>query len=106
MEGKPQQGRTLNRLSLDAFDSVDIEEMVFVVIRDKALHLLRTHTPIRLRNVDDREIQIREDIHARPQDGQNGRKAQGNYKNENCNRASERCANEPHGVSSSFRRIL
>ncbi len=96
MEGKAEESGSLNRLRLHALDSVDVQEVILVVIRDEPLHLLRTHASVWLRYVDDRQIEVGEDIDPGPHDGQNGRKRERHNKDENRDRPAERSANDPH----------
>src|SRR6266511_2353400 len=58
MERQLQQARVLNGFRLDTLDTVDVEEMVLVVIRDVPFHLRRAHAAVRLRHIDDGQIQI------------------------------------------------
>ena len=60
MKRQLQQAGVLDRLRLDALDAVDVEEVVLVVVDDVPLHLRRAHAAVRLRDVDDRQIEIRE----------------------------------------------
>jgi hypothetical protein len=52
------------------FDARDVEEMILVVIDEEALHLRRLHPAVRLRDVDHRQIEVREDVHRHPSERQ------------------------------------
>ena len=73
VERQLQQRRVLNRLRFDALDAVDVEEVVLVVVGDVPLHLRRAHAAVRLRHVDDGQIQVGEDVGPHPADGERGR---------------------------------
>ena len=75
MERQLQQAGVLDRLRLDALDAVDVEEVVLVVVDEIPLHLRRAHAAVRLRDVDDRQIQIGKDVDAHPADGEDRRSA-------------------------------
>src|SRR4051794_29507428 len=65
MKRQPQESSALDRLRLNALDSVDIEEVVLVVVGEEPFHLLWTHAAIGLSNINDWKIQIRKDVHSR-----------------------------------------
>src|ERR1035437_8834319 len=71
--------------------------MILVVIRDKPLHLLRAHASIRLRHVNNWQIEVREDINSRPHNRQNGRQRECHHKDNDGYGPSQCQANEPHG---------
>src|SRR5436853_233301 len=54
--------RALNGFRFDVFDAGDVEEVVFVVISEITLHLRRVHATVRLRDVDRRNAERREDV--------------------------------------------
>ena len=49
-------------LRLDVLDAGDVEEVIFVVVGEVALHLRRVHAAVGLRDVDGRNAQRREDV--------------------------------------------
>jgi hypothetical protein len=51
-----------NRLRFDVLDPGHVEEVVLVVIGDEPLHLCGIHASVRLRDVNHRRAQVREDI--------------------------------------------
>ena len=57
-----QQGSPLDGLRLHMLDARDVEEMVFVVIRQVAFHLRRVHAPVGLGDIDCRNAQRGEDV--------------------------------------------
>ena len=99
IEGQFQNAVALNGLVLDTLNPVDVKEVIFVVVDEIAFHLRRTHPPIGLRDVDHREIQVREDVDAHPRDGQYGAERYTDHHHQGGNRASQCRANQPHGNS-------
>jgi hypothetical protein len=97
VEGELEQRRVLDRLRLDALDAVDVEEVVLVVIGDEPFHLRRAHPAIGLRDVDDREIEIGEDVGPHPADGEPRRQRHGHGGDQDRDRAPQGGANQPHG---------
>ncbi len=62
MEKDLHLGESLNIARLDVMNAADVQEMVLVMKGEQAFHLRRIHTPIGLDHVNDRLIQVREDI--------------------------------------------
>ena len=44
-------------------NAADVQEVVLVVVSEKAFHLRRIHTAVGLADVDYRQIETREDVH-------------------------------------------
>ena len=62
MEHQLHQRDALDVLRLDVLDAGDVEEVVLVVVRQVAFHLRRIHAAVRLRDVDRRRAELREDV--------------------------------------------
>src|SRR5438445_4652817 len=62
MELQFDDRRALNGLGLDVLDAGDIQEMVFVIISEITFHLGGVHAAIRLRDVNRRNAESRENI--------------------------------------------
>ena len=96
MEGEFQQAVALNRLVLDALNAVDVEEVVFVVEDQIPFHLRRAHAAVRLGDVNDREIQVRKDVDAHAEHGQDGAHRHAEDDHHYRNGPPQRCTNQPH----------
>ena len=83
MKRQLEQAISLNGLIFDALDVVDVKEVILVVVDEVAFHLRRTHSAIRLRNVNHWKIQVREDIDAHPPNRQNGTEGDSDYEYKN-----------------------
>jgi hypothetical protein len=66
MKKQFHQRHALHVPRLDVMNAADIEEVVFVVIRQVAFHLRGIHAAIRLAHVDHRQVQGREYIDLHP----------------------------------------
>ena len=53
-------------LRLDVVDAADVEEVVLVVVGEQPFHLRRVHAAVGLADVDDRQVQVREDVDFHP----------------------------------------
>jgi hypothetical protein len=62
MELQLDERDALDRLAFDVLDAGDVEEVVLVVVGDEPFHLRRIQATVRLRHVQYRDPQIREDI--------------------------------------------
>ena len=79
LEVQLDQPDVLNRLRFDVIDARDVEEVVLVVIRQKAFHLLRIHAAVRLGDVNHRRVEIGKNVdghachgdHSAQNDGRN-----------------------------------
>ena len=90
MEVKLHQGDTLDVLRLDVVDAIDVEEVILVVVREQSLHLGRVHATVRLGDIDDREVQVREDVDRHTEGGQNAPEYNGGDQHHDGKRATER----------------
>ena len=66
VEDELHQRGALDALALDVIDAGDVEEVILVVVGEVAFHLRRVHAAVRLRDVDGRIADLREDIHRHP----------------------------------------
>src|SRR5437773_1642247 len=71
------QRGALDVLGLYVLNARDVEEVVLEVVAEKALHLLRIHSTVRLRDVDRRRAQIGEDIDVQAVHGEPGTESDG-----------------------------
>src|SRR5207302_3893034 len=62
MKDQLHERDALNVLAFDVLDARDVQEMVFEVIGEESLHLLRVHASIRLRHIDSRRTEVRKDV--------------------------------------------
>src|SRR5436305_13149287 len=96
MERESEQSRALDRLRFDALDAIDIKEVVLVVIRNEAFHLLRTHAAVRLSYVDDRNVQIGKNIDARTHQREYGTERHSNNHHDHADGPPKSSTDEPH----------
>ena len=66
MEEELHQGDALDVLRLDVVDAVDVEEVILVVVGDQPFHLGGVHAAVGLGDVDDRQVELREDVDLHP----------------------------------------
>ena len=76
------QRDALNVLRLDVFDARDVEEVILVVVRQVPFHLRRIHTAVRLRDVDSRCAELRENIHLHLPNRHDRGECDGNHRHE------------------------
>ena len=62
MEEQLHQGHALDVPRLDVMDAVDVEEMIFVIVGEQPFHLRRVHAAVGLADVDDRQVEVGEDV--------------------------------------------
>ena len=79
MKRQLQERHVLNRLRFDALDAADVEEVVLVVVREMAFHLRGAHAAVGLRDIDDRQIEVRKDVDRHPGDRQDGGERQADH---------------------------
>jgi hypothetical protein len=63
MKVKLAQANTLNRFRFDMLNPGNVEEVILVIGDEEALHLCGRNSAIWLRYIDNRQIEIRKDIH-------------------------------------------
>ncbi len=66
MEEELHLGEALDVLRLDMVDAADVEEVVLVMEGEQPFHLRRVHAAVRLDDIDDRQIEIGEDVDLHP----------------------------------------
>lgn len=66
MKKQLHQRCTLDVFALDVMDAADVQEVVLVIICQQPFHLRRVHAPVRLADVDHRQVQPRKDIDGHP----------------------------------------
>jgi hypothetical protein len=67
MEVQLHQRRALHVPRLDVVNAADVQEVVLVVVGQKAFHLRRVHAAVGLADVDHRQVQAGEDVDFHPQ---------------------------------------
>src|SRR6266851_1657010 len=70
--------------------------MIFVVVDEVSFHLRWRHSAERLRYINDREVQVRENIHGHARDCKNRAKRHTQDNNHHTDRTSQRSAQQPH----------
>ncbi len=70
MEAQLHERRALHGTGLHVVNAANVQEVILVIIHEVAFHLGRVHAAIRLRHVDDRFSQVREDIHLHALNGE------------------------------------
>ncbi len=88
MEHQLHERRALNALAFHVIDARDVEEMILVVVSQIAFHLGRVHTAVRLRHVDGRIADLREDIDGHAFDGQDGAQGDGDQGHDHGDRSA------------------
>src|SRR5262249_13027660 len=91
-----QETGVLNRFGLDALDTVDVEEVVLVVVRDVPLHLRRAHPAVRLRDVNHRQIQVGKNVDPHTADRKDSGQRDRDHGDRHGDRTTERGAYQPH----------
>ena len=89
VEKQLHQGDALDVLRLDVVDAVDVEEVVLVVVGEQPLHLGRVHAAVRLGDVDDGQIQVREDVDGHAVNGQAAAQDDGDHEHHDGERPSQ-----------------
>ncbi len=90
------QGHALDVLRFDVVDAGDVEEVVLVVVGEEALHLLRVQAAVGLGHVNDRRVQVGEDVHGHAENGQDGSQHNGNDGHHHRDRMPHREDNRVH----------
>ena len=67
----------LDVAALDVVDAGDVEKVVLVIVGEQPLHLRRVHAAVGLGDVDDREVQVGEDVDRHPGHGQHAAQRDG-----------------------------
>ena len=106
VEVQLHQGEALNVPGLDVVDAGDVEEMILVVVGEKAFHLRRVHAAVRLADVDHRQIEAGEDIDGHLLDRQQAAQADCDQRNDHGNGSSEREQNKVHSLHACGRRFI
>ena len=96
MKEEFDEADTLNGLRLDVLDARDVQEVIFVVRDQIALHLRRSHPAVGLRDVDHRQIEIREDVHGHSRQRKTRAQRDGDDRDENREWTSKRSIDQPH----------
>src|SRR5215475_458352 len=96
MECELQQSYVLNRFRFDGLDPSDVKEVILIVVDKIAFHLRRRHSTVRLRHVNHRQIQVRENIDRHSQDRENRTQRHPNHQHNDRNRIPKRAAEKPH----------
>ena len=97
VKGEFQQSDVLNGLGLHALNPGDVKKVIFVVVDQVAFHLCRTHSAIRLCDVDHRQIKPGKNVDGHPRYRQNRAKRDSDDSHEDRNRSPQGSMNQPHG---------
>ena len=96
MKEEFDEADTLNGLRLDVLDACDVEEVIFVVRDQIALHLRRIHPAVGLRDVDHWQIEIREDVYGHSRQRETRAERDGDDRDENREGTNKRSIDQPH----------
>src|SRR4030095_12667644 len=96
MEEELEQRDVLDRARFDMLNAGDVEEVILVIRREKALHLRRVHPAVRLRDVDHRQIEVREDVYGHSRDCKDRPQGYADDGDENGEWTSEVGIDKPH----------
>ncbi len=77
MEVELHKGDALDVLTLDMVNAGNVEEVILVVVGQEGFHLLRVHAAVGLGHVDDRDVEIGEDVDLHARRGQAGPQDEG-----------------------------
>lgn len=80
-------------------DACNVEEVVLVVGDEIAFHLSRVHTAVRLRHIDDRQVQIRKNAHRHADQRQDRAQSNTDDGHQDGDGPSHRDVNKPHTIS-------
>ena len=75
----------------------DVEEVVLVVVGQKAFHLRRVHAAVRLADVDHRQVQAGEDVDRHPANRQEASQRDRHQRNHHGNRTPQGKQDQFHG---------
>ena len=103
VEEELHQGDALDVLRLDVVDAGDVEEVVLVVVGEEPLHLLRVHAAVGLGHVDDRGVQVGEDVDRHAHDSKDGTQHDADNAYHHRDRMPHREDNRVHGKISEER---
>ena len=98
MEEELDQADILDGTGLDVLDPGDIEKVVLVVGDEVALHLGGIHSSVRLRDVDDRQVEVREEVDRHPPHCQACPQAEGQHHHQEGDRISQPKNDQVHRV--------
>jgi len=96
MKREFQQSYVLDGLRFHRLNPGDVKEVILVVVDEITFHLRRRHSPVRLRDIDHRQIQVRENIDGHAQKGENRAQSHSDHENDDGDRIAKRAAQEPH----------
>jgi hypothetical protein len=89
----------LDALGLDVLDAGDVQEVVLIVVGEKPFHLLGIHPAVRLRDEHGRRSELGKDIDGHALDHHDGGERDGHDRDQQGDWATQREANQTHGIS-------
>jgi hypothetical protein len=89
VEEELHQGHALDVPRLDVVDAGDVEEVILVVVGEQSLHLCGVHAAVGLGHVDDREVEIGEDVDRHPEQGQPAAECDGRHQDHDGQRPTQ-----------------
>ena len=96
MELELHHRRALDVLGFDVLDTGDVQEVVFVIIRQEAFHLAGLHAAEGLGDIDRRDVQGREDVLGHAIQAEEGGKRQGQDRDDQGDRSTQDQGKEIH----------
>ena len=96
MELELHDRRSLDVLGFDVLDAGDVQEVVFVIIRQEAFHLAGLHAAKGLGDIDRRDVQGREHVLGHAIQAEEGGKRQGHERDDQGDRSTKDQGEEIH----------
>jgi hypothetical protein len=106
MEHEFHQCGALDALAFDVVNAGDVEEVILIIVGEKAFHLCRVHPAIGLRDIDGRIAHLREDVDRHPLNRKYRSKCHRDQNGDNRYRTAERKQDETHRWPLLFKRIF
>jgi hypothetical protein len=103
MEVELHDRHSLHILGFDVVNPADVQEVVLVIVRQQAFHLRRVHPAVGLADVDDRQVQVREDVDRHPERRQDAPQRHGDDGDHHRERAAHREGDRIHEGARSAR---
>src|SRR6266853_5393748 len=97
MKRQLQQADVLDGFRFHSLYAGDVEEVILVVVDKVPFHLRGRYSAVRLRHIDHRQIQVRENIDGHPRERENRTQGHADHQNDDRDGIAKGTAQEPHG---------